>query len=734
MAIRREQVVREHLESLLVSLVGQACRTPSTNERTIGRSDALACVEAGFKSRLLDLKARELKNDGTGYYTIGSAGHEANAVIGRALRATDPCLLHYRSGALLAARSARESGDTFLHDTLLSLVASADDPVSGGRHKVWGSERLWVPPQTSTIASHLPKATGMAFALERAKRLGVEDGLPDDAIVMASFGDASINHASATTAINSACWAAHQNVPMPILFVCEDNGVGISVHTPSTWIRSAYGHRAELAWFEADGRDLEGTWQTTGRAIDRCRRTRRPCFLQLHVVRLLGHAGSDVETLYHEERDIEATEQLDPMLAYCRFVVESGYCSGAELQASYTAIAARIDRIALEVVTRPKIETFEELVQPLAIGPDAAIVAEAERKPASSLGGVERDKPRHMAKLLAWGLADLMATHSEMIVFGEDVAKKGGVYHVTAGLHERFGVGRVFNTLLDETTVLGIAIGAAQIGLLPIPEIQYLAYLHNAEDQLRGEACSQRFFSNGRWDNPMVVRIASFGYQKGFGGHFHNDDSIAVLRDIPGLVIAVPSRGDDAVMMLRTCVGVAKGARAVCAFLEPIALYMTKDLFEKGDAAWSYDYPEPGTATRLGEARHYEPEDGGDPLLIVTYGNGVPMALRARREIAAPVHVMDLRWLAPLPVDDFLVRAVASRGVLVVDECRRSGGGVAEALLAALAEEPRARTIASARVTAADSYVPLGDAANLVLPQEADIVAAARALLDGGRE
>ena len=91
MAIRREQVVREHLESLLVSLVGQACRAPSTNERTIGRSDALACVEAGFKSRLLDLKARELKNDGTGYYTIGSAGHEANAVIGRALRATVGC-------------------------------------------------------------------------------------------------------------------------------------------------------------------------------------------------------------------------------------------------------------------------------------------------------------------------------------------------------------------------------------------------------------------------------------------------------------------------------------------------------------------------------------------------------------------------------------------------------------------------------------------------------------------
>ena len=79
-------------------------------------------------------------------------------------------------------------------------------------------------------------------------------------------------------------------------------------------------------------------------------------------------------------------------------------------------------------------------------------------------------------------------------------------------------------------------------GFVPVPEIQYLAYLHNAEDQLRGEAATLQFFSQGRYRNGMVVRVAGYGYQRGFGGHFHNDDAVGVLRDVPGLVIASPGR------------------------------------------------------------------------------------------------------------------------------------------------------------------------------------------------
>ena len=189
------------------------------------------------------------------------------------------------------------------------------------------------------------------------------------------------------------------------------------------------------------------------------------------------------------------------------------------------------------------------------------------------------------------GLHDLFLAHPEAVAFGEDVARKGGVYGVTAGLQARFGADRVFDTMLDETAILGAAQGFGLLGYLPVPEIQYLAYLHNALDQLRGEACSTTWLSDGAFASPMVLRVASFAYQKGFGGHFHNDNAIGALRDIPGLLLATPSRGDDAVRLLRGATALAAERGRVVAMLEPIALYHERDLFEDGDEGWLTAHP-----------------------------------------------------------------------------------------------------------------------------------------------
>ncbi len=120
---------------------------------------------------------------------------------------------------------------------------------------------------------------------------------------------------------------------------------------------------------------------------------------------------------------------------------------------------------------------------------------------------------------------------------------------------------RVFDTILDEQSILGLALGAGLTGLIPIPEIQYLAYLHNAEDQLRGEAATLPFFCQGRFTNPMVVRIAGLAYQKGFGGHFHNDNAVGRAARHPGVVVGCPVGGDDAAAMLRTLVAAAAERR-----------------------------------------------------------------------------------------------------------------------------------------------------------------------------
>jgi 2-oxoisovalerate dehydrogenase E1 component len=329
-----------------------------------------------------------------------------------------------------------------------------------------------------------------------------------------------------------------------------------------------------------------------------------------------------------------------------------------------------------------------------------------------------------LAQAINATLAAELGRDPTMVVFGEDVAVKGGVYGVTRGLQREFGADRVFDTLLDETSILGLALGGALSGLLPVPEIQYLAYLHNAEDQLRGEAATLQFFSQGQYRNGLVVRIAGYGYQKGFGGHFHNDNSVAVLRDIPGVVIASPSRPDDAAAMLRSCLEAARVDGSVCAYLEPIALYHTRDLYDDGDDRWLA--PAGGDAP-IGAARTYG--DGGD-LTIVTWGNGLRLSLRTvgrLRGRGIEPRVVDLRWLAPLPVEDILREAAATGRVLVVDETRRTGG-VSEGVVTALVDAQFDGAVS--RVASKDSFIPLGDAASLVLLSEDEIERAAVALVE----
>ena len=694
----------------------------------------LELFESQLISRHLDLMARVLRVRNRVFYTIGSSGHEGNAMVARLSRHTDPAFLHYRSGAFMAERFRKLPGMDPVMDSALSFAASKDDPASGGRHKVWGSKPLWVLPQTSTIASHLPKALGTALAIEQAGRIGHTLPIPDDSIAICSFGDASSNHATAQTAFNAAGWTAYQKLPAPVLFVCEDNGIGISVKTPGGWIERNFSERRDLDYFYADGLDMATGYADVARAIDHCRRTRRPTFLHLRTTRIMGHAGTDFEIEWRSVEELVQVEAGDPLLRSAAIALESGLLDKDELLARYEAVRARCFAAADEADLRPKLTALAEIVAPLAPYTPGAVKAEAGRndyqvKRLEVFGGEsklpENQPPRHLAIQINQALHDLFCKYPEALMFGEDIAQKGGVYTVTKGLHKAFRNKRVFNTLLDETIILGLAQGYANMGMLPIPEIQYLAYFHNACDQIRGEAASLQFFSNDQFRNPMVVRIAGLGYQKGFGGHFHNDNSMTALRDIPGLVVGCASRGDDAAMMLRTLAALARIDGRVSVFLEPIALYMTKDLYEAGDGQWLFPYPAPDQSMTLGEGRVYAAEAAD--LVIFSYGNGVPMSLRAAREIESrrgwKVRVVDLRWLVPLNEAFIADQARTARRILVVDEGRHSAG-VGEGVITAIVEAGFGATPLR-RVAGADTYTPLAGAALAVLPGDADIVAAA---------
>lgn len=706
-------------------------------------AQAQLLFDAQLTSRHLDLAARWLRSFNEGFYTIGSSGHEGNAALAAALRPSDPALLHYRSAGFFLARAgaASSSADALItaaRDVLRGVVASSLEPIAGGRHKVFGRADLNIIPTTSTIASHLPRAVGLA-------RVTADDGL-----VVASFGDASVNHASAVAALNTAGYFGHTSVPLPLLFVCEDNGWGISVPSPSGWVGSVLSTRPGIRYFTADGCDLAAVFDATSSAAEFVRSTRTPAVLHLSMVRLMGHAGADAEVAYRSADEIAADLSRDPLVRTAELLVEAGQSKPDDLISRYDEIGWQVRKVAEDVIGEPKLSGAADVIAPLAPRrplraarhiADAAVRATgiAAKERSRVFGGKppEQNGPLTLAQTINAALTDTMLGQPGAEIFGEDVARKGGVYGVTKNLRDRFGSDRVFDTLLDETSILGLALGGGLRGpglgeRLPIPEIQYLAYLHNAEDQLRGEAATLSYFSQGAYRNPMVVRVAGLAYQPGFGGHFHNDNAVAVLRDVPGLVVAVPARPGDAAAMLRSCVASAAVDGSVCVMLEPIALYHTRDLYEPGDNEWLAPYTEPGRwndeHVPVGRARTY-PVGSADALTIVTYGNGLRMSLRVAAKLADEGYgsrVVDLRWLSPLPTADLRREAAATGRVLIVDETRRTGG-VGEGILAALVD---GGFVGSARLIAsADSLIPLGPAASYVLVGEDAITQGAHALL-----
>ncbi len=708
---------------------------PQPDRVVAGRLSSL--FEAQIQSRHLDFAGRWLQSQGEGFYTIGSAGHESNAAVAMALRPTDPALLHYRSGGFYAARAQQVIGSTPVADVLASVASSVNDPISHGRHKVFGHPELAIIPQTSTIGSHLPRAVGLSFMIPRAAKLGVEPQWPTDSVTVASFGDASANHSTTLGALNTAAYVTRLGLPLRLLLVCEDNGLGISTRTPDGWIEATLAGRPGIAYHSVDGTRPAQALDILDDVVAEIRATCRPAIVRLRTVRFMGHAGSDAEIAYRSRAQIEADYAADPILATAATLVAVGELTAEQIIERYEATRDFVMEEAKRVCGTERLDSAAAVMAPLqsrrprSVRLSAAKSADHDERLVAFAGQLPEDgEPLTLAGAINATLFDLMASRPGVVVFGEDVAHKGGVYGVTRGLQRQFGRARVFDTPLDEQTILGAGLGAGLAGLLPITEIQYLAYVHNAEDQLRGEGASLAFFSDGQFTNPMVVRIPGLAYQRGFGGHFHNDNSLAVLRDIPGLIVACPGHPSSAPELLRTCVALAEEEGRVCVFVEPIAQYHRRDLVD-GDQAWLAPYEPPTTGSHreaFGAAAAYG--DGTD-LLMVTFGNGVPMSMEAAgllEGLGFGCTVMDLRWLSPLPTVDLLAHARRFKRILVVDETRRSGG-VAESVISVLTDVEYDGVVR--RVASQDSFIPLGPAANEVLLSVDQIVGAAlHVLLD----
>jgi 2-oxoisovalerate dehydrogenase E1 component len=651
---------------------------------------------------------------GSVYYTIGPGGHEAVAGVAAALRPTDPAILHYRDTAFQVQRASQVGHTDMLQKLMRSYTVSSLDSCTGGRHKALGDKSLNIIPSTSTISSHFPRVAGLAASLPLVKHLRVAAPYPLDSVVVGCGGDASINHATFVTAVNFLKYSHHAlRLKIPCLIVISDNGIGISVPTPEGWVQHALSSSG-LAYFRADGTNVYDVYAKSIQAANSARNG-TPTFLHMECSRLFNHAGSDAGA-YQTPEEIVRHIRGDPIPTTMHLWVRDGLATKEELEKMYLDTVKNTEAMLLEVVKEPKLITLEEVM--------ASLVPQIHTPHTIPPGTTTDVRPLIYKQQITRVLDEALTEDPSIVLVGQDIGKKGGNYGVTDNLQKKFGQWRVRDTLLDETTILGIGCGFSLNGLLPVVEICYLAYIHNAIDQLRGEAATMSFFSNKQYKNGFIIRVAGGGLTE-FGGHYHNENSLACLLDIPGIVVLYPSNGPDYVRYFRKCRDLCQEGRVVV-IVEPIKAYALRHFGEK-NTNWAFPYPARHEVLELGSIHTY---GEGKDLAIATYGNGVVLSLEAQRILkqdhgidSTVVEQSTLRGGDP---DAFPKVLSTFKKVLFADECRNQGAICHEvvSLLATRFPEP-SRVVGT--VTAADCLIPLGQAANVrgLYLSEARIVQAA---------
>ncbi len=301
-----------------------------------------------------------------------------------------------------------------------------------------------------------------------------------------------------------------------------------------------------------------------------------------------------------------------------------------------------------------------------------------------------------------------------VIVLGEDVGRTGGVFRVTDGLLERYGAGRVIDTPVAESGIVGAAFGMAIAGLRPVAEIQFMGFSYPAYDQIISHVARIRNRSRHRFTAPMVIRIPFGG---GFGAAEHHSESTeAIYAHIPGLKVVVPSTPYDAKGLLLSAIDDPDPV----IFLEPIRLYR----------AIKEEVPDGYYTVPIGEARIVTE---GTDVTFVTYGAMTKETRAAAEQLSGEgvsVEMIDLRTLVPLDIPT-VIRSVEKTGrAVVIQEAPRTAGFGSE-VVAQIQEKALYSLLAPVqRVTGWDTVFPLKRSEAHYLPNAERIVAAARATLE----
>ena len=631
-------------------------------------------------SREGDRREGILFRQGRGWIQVPGAGHETLAVLADCLEKDDFIYPYYRERALALARGVSN------YELALAFFAR-EGSCSAGRlmsSHYSDADLNIVASATPTGLQCLP-ATGSAwaFALRAQKNA-----------VLCCIGDASTRQGEFYEA-----WSFALQESLPVVFVVEDNGYGITTPTRKMTPFNI-GALATERRYVVNGRDAGAVYRCGQTLLDEARAGNGPSVLWLEIDRLWSHTASDDQRVYRAATELEAMAARDPIELLKARLIAEGALTEADWQAEHRAIVDSVeaDYARAENAPAPKFQWTNREME-----------ADARAAPTPHLHHPPREA-HSMLSALNEALHRRFAAEPNAIFFGEDVEDpKGGVFGLTKGLSDAFP-DRVFNSPLAEATIMGAAAGLAVAGFQPIFEIQFVDFVGTALNQLMNQLATLRWRSNDKWRCPGIFFMPCGGYLPA-GGPWHSQSNEALFAHIPGVLLAYPSTPHDAVALLETAYSLA----------DPIVFLLPKHLLRR---KWEWDVPAP-----LGFGRA-SVRLVGDDVTIVTWGNGVEVSLSAaaaleKEDISA--EVLDLRTLVPCDWAA-IQRSLAVTGRLVVVHEDNETCGFGQAIIARATTDAEFWNQLAARpqlVARPDAHIPFHPDLELaMLPSVQDVKAA----------
>ena len=605
------------------------------------------------------------------FYQFSATGHElSQIVLGQFItRPRDAVGCYYRSRPLMLTLGLS------LEDALAGPLMR-DGGMSGGRDigmvfNLPNNQGPCALPMCGGVGTQYTPVAGWAQSLRyHLEELG--DQSYKHAIAIVHGGEASV----ATNGFWSALTIA-TTLKLPMLFFIEDNGYGISVtsdkQTPGRNIAANLGSFENLKIIQGDGTDPQNTYDSAKIAFEHVRSWEGPALLRLTVPRLTGHSAQDTQA-YKTEQQIESEWQQDPLPKLKRFLVPQ-YMSEDQWQdqqqQAESDVAQALEKALARSTPQPSDATkfvFYDDSTPADLQTQGGLLVGGFQFPAHTDTPEGSGDRMNMLTAIRQTLDVELSQNSKLVVFGEDVADKGGVHGATLGLAAKYGAPRVFDTSLSEEGIIGRATGMALAGLMPVPEIQFRKYADPAEEQLN-DCGSMRWRTANRFAAPMVVRMPG-GFFK-CGDPWHSQSGEVKWVHAIGWQVAMPSNAEDAVGLLRFAMRSNN----------PTIFFEHRNLLD--DVSARRPYPGDDYVLPFGQAKLIQE---GTELTVVSWGAMVSRCHQALEKMSISADLIDLRTLMPWDKAAVLQSLSRTHRILIVHEDNLTAGFGAE-IAAQVADE-----------------------------------------------